>query len=190
MKTTKPIILASGSPRRKELLEKAGVKFKIAESKFKEYFNLKLEPHALAQKLSLEKAKTVYKKFKNSIIIAADTFVVYNGTIFGKPKDQTDAKRMLSILSNKTHLIITGFTIINGEKIITKSEETKVSMRKISEAEIDSYINTKEPFDKAGAYAIQGEAKKFIEKIDGDLPNAIGLPIHTLLKDLKKIAAI
>jgi septum formation protein len=187
MKTVKPVILASASQRRKELLEKAGIKFKIVESEFEEHFDSDLQPHLIAEKLSSEKAKAVYKKFTDSIIIAADTLVVCDGEILGKPKDEQDAKRILSILSGKKHSIITGFTIINGEKIITKSEETKVFMRKISEAEIDSYIATKEPFGKAGAYAIQGNARKFIEKIEGDLSNVIGLPIQALLKSLKEI---
>lgn len=185
----KLIILASGSPRRKEILEKAGIKFKVVESYYKEAFDPKLTPHEIAQKLSLGKAKAVFKNYKDSIIIAADTIVVCNTKILGKPKDQKDAKKMLKFLSNKTHLIITGFTIINAsiKKIITKSEETKVWMRKISISEIDSYIKTKEPFDKAGAYAIQGKAQKFIEKVEGDILNAIGLPLDNLMKELKKL---
>lgn len=190
----KSIILASKSPRRKELLEKIGLKFKAVKSNYKEIIDSKLNPHELSEKLSLEKAKAVYWKNppargKNSIIIAADTLVVCDGKILGKPKGQKDAKKMLSFLSNKAHLVITGFTIINGnlKKIITKSIETKVFMRKISVSEIDTYIKTKEPFDKAGAYAIQGKAKKFIKTIDGDLLNAIGLPLNSLMKELKKL---
>lgn len=191
MKTAEPIILASASPRRKKILKNAGIKFKAVESKAEEYLDPKLEPHELAKKLSLIKARDVHKKFNKSIIIAADTFVVCGGKIFGKPKDKKDAKRMLSILSNKTHLVITGLTIIDGKTktIITKSEETKIHMREISKEEIESYVETKEPFDKAGAYAIQGKAGKFIKKIDGDLDNAIGLPIDILLKELRKSGA-
>lgn len=183
----KQIILASSSPRRKELLEKTGIKFKIVESKFEEYFDSNLKPNEIAEKLSLEKAEVVYEKHKDSIVIAADTLVSCEEKVFGKPKDEADVKRMLSILSNKTHFIITGFTIINDGAIITKSEATRVSMRKISKVEIDSYIKTKEPFDKAGAYAIQGIAKKFINKIDGNLSSAIGLPIDSIMKELKKL---
>ena len=184
----KSIILASASPRRKELLEKIGLKFKVVESNYREYFDPKLTPHTLAKKLSWEKAKAVYKKNKNSIIIAADTLVVCNGKILGKPKDKKDAKQMLKFLSGKVHLIITGFTIIDElDKIITKSEETKIYMRKITSAEINSYIKTNEPYDKAGGYAIQGKAEKFIEKIDGDLFNAIGLPLNDLIEELKKV---
>lgn len=183
------IILASASPRRKRLLEKAGIKFKVVESKLDERFYSKLKPHDLAKKLSLEKAKAVYRKYKQSIIIAADTLVVCSGKILGKPKDKADAKKMLEFLNEKVHSIITGFTIIDGSKVITKSEETKVYMRKISENEINSYLETKEPFDKAGAYAIQGEARKFIEKTEGDFDNAVGLPVQSLVRELKKLGA-
>lgn len=189
MKPVKQIILASVSPRRKELLKEIGLKFKVVKSDFKEYIDPKLKPHQLAKKLSLEKAKTVYKNYKNSIIIAADTFVVCEGIILGKPKNKEDAKKMLEFLSGKSHLIITGFTIIHGNNVITKSQETKVYMKEISNEEINAYIRTKEPFDKAGAYAIQGRAKKFIEKIEGDLSSAIGLPIHSLMAELKKLGA-
>lgn len=181
------IILASKSPRRKQLLEKAGLKFKVVESNYEEKIDSKLNPHQLVKKLSLEKAKAVAQKYRNAIIIGADTIIVCEGKIMGKPKDEKDARKILNFISDKTHLIVTGFTIIDGEsqKIITKSEETKIKMRKISKSEIDSYIKTKEPFDKAGAYAIQGKAREFIEKIDGDLENAIGLPVDSLLKELK-----
>jgi len=184
------IILASTSPRRKALLKKAGIKFQVVDSGLKEYLDPKLKPHALVEKLSSQKAKAVYEKFKDKIIIAADTLVAYDGKILGKPKDREDARKMLEFLSGKTHLIITGLTIINPktQKITIKSEETKITMREITKEEIDSYLKTKEPFDKAGAYAIQGIAKKFITKIDGDLPNAIGLPVNTILKELRKLS--
>lgn len=185
----KTIILASKSPRRKALLEKAGIKFRVIESGLKEYLDPKLKPHALAKKLSLEKASVVSKKFIKSIIIAADTLVVCDEKILGKPFDKTDAKNMLEFLSGKIHSIVTGFTIIDGNNVITKSEETKIHMRKISSDEINAYIQTKESYDKAGAYAIQGEAKKFIKKIEGDFDNAVGLPINSLLKELKKLGA-
>lgn len=189
MKTMKPIILASESPRRKELLEKIGLKFKVIKSNFKEYADPKLSPHQLVKKLSLEKAKAVFKNHKDSLIIAADTFVVCGGRVLGKPKDKKDARRMLSSLSNKSHLVITGFTIIDCSlnKIITKSIETKVRMKKLNDKEINDYIATKEPFGKAGAYAIQEKGSMFIQKIEGDFFNAVGLPIHTIAWELKKL---
>lgn len=189
MKPVKQIILASESPRRKEILEKTGLKFKVVKSNFKEYVDPKLTPHELVKKLSLEKAKAVFENHKDSIIIAADTLVICKGIILGKPKNRKDAKRMLQFLSHKSHLIITGFAIIssNLKRPITRSEVSKVYMRKISKADIDSYVKTQEPFDKAGAYAIQGKAKKFIKKIDGDMFSAIGLPLNSLMKELKKL---
>lgn len=183
----KTIILASKSPRRYALLKKTGIKFRAVDSKFKEHFDPKLEPHVLAERLSFEKAKNVFEKFKESVIIAADTLVVCEGKILGKPKDKEDAEKMLKFLSGKTHSIITGFTIIDDKTIITKSEETKIVMKKISAVEIDGYIKTKEPYDKAGAYAIQGWAKNVIERIDGDESNAVGLPIDAIIRELKKL---
>jgi septum formation protein len=190
MRNVKTIILASASPRRKKLLEEAGVKFTIVESEFEEYIDPKLKPHELVEKLSLGKAKAVYNKHKESIIIAADTLVAYESVILGKPKDKDDAREMLMLLSGKTHSLITGFTIIGGKnKIITKSKETKITMREIDKKETEKYLNTKEPYDKAGGYATQGWAKKFITKIDGDESSAIGLPVTLLLQELKKLGA-
>ena len=187
MKSSKKIILASGSPRRKELLKKAGIKFNISVSNFNENIKENLSPHSLVKKLSLEKAKTVFENYRDAIIIGADTIVVCDGKILGKPKDKKDAKKILKFLSSKTHIIITGFTIINEGEIITKSEETKVTMRKITQEEIEAYIKTGEPFDKAGAYAIQGIASKFIEKVEGDYSNAVGLPVKSVLEELKNL---
>ena len=185
----KSIILASKSPRRKDLLENIGLKFKVVDSNYKEYLDPQLKPHTLVKKLSLEKAKLVFENHKDSIIIAADTIVVCNGKVFGKPKNEQEAKNMLKFLSNTTHLIVTGLTIIdaNPNKIITKAIQTKIQMRKISISEIDSYIQTKEPLDKAGAYAIQGIGSIFIKKITGDYLNAVGLPVYTLMQELKKL---
>jgi len=183
----KTIVLASSSPRRKKMLEEIGLKFIVFPSNYEEIINEKLAPSKLAERLSLEKAKTVSEKFKHSIIIGADTFIVCNGKILGKPKNGKDARKMLKFLSGKCHSFITGFTIIDGNNVITKSQETKVWMKNISDQAINSYIKAEEPFDKAGAYAIQGNAKKFIEKIEGDLSNAIGLPLNLLLKELRKL---
>ena len=183
----KRIILASVSPRRKELLEKVGLKFTVVESKYIEKVDLKLNPHALTKKLSLGKAKAVAKNHKNSIIIAADTVVVCKNTILGKPKNKNDAKDMLEFLSNSVHFIVTGFTIIDTSsgKTISKSEQTKIFMREITSYEIDAYVKTGEPLDKAGGYAIQEIGSVFIKKIEGDFSNAVGLPIFTLIEELK-----
>lgn len=189
MKTTYPVILASGSPRRKELLAKAGIKFRVVESKFAEHFDPKLNPQKQAEKLSLEKAKTVYENNKDSIIIAADTLVVCKGKILGKPKDEDDAKKMLKFLSGKSHDVITGFTLYDPKKnkFIVKSEKSTIHFNQVSEKEINNYVTQKKPLDKAGAYGIQELPKKFIKRVDGDLDNIIGLPIQALMKELKNL---
>lgn len=182
------IILASASPRRKKLLEQLGLKFKVSVSNFEEKIDKKLDPHILAKKLSLGKAKDVAKKFQNAIIIAADTFVTFEGEILGKPNDKKDARRMLKLLSGTAHSIITGFTIMDSDtgRYVSKSVETKVYLKRLTDKEIDSYIKTGEPLDKAGAYGIQEKGAIFVEKIEGDFYNVVGLPIFELSKELKK----
>lgn len=183
----KKIILASQSPRRKQLLEQIGLKFEIDPSNYEEDMTLKMEPNKLAEFLSLGKAKDVAQKHKDSIIISADTIVAIDGEVFGKPKTSERAKYMLQKFSGKAHSVITGFTIIDTEanKEITKSVETKVYFKNLSEKEIDAYIATGEPLDKGGGYAIQGLAALFVEKIEGDYFNIVGLPILSLTIELK-----
>lgn len=187
-KIQKKIILASASPRRKELLEKTGLKFRVVKSRYKEGVNRRLSPRQVAVSLSLGKAKAVAKKYKDTIIIAADTFIVFKGKILGKPKTAAKAKEMLRKMSGKLHSVITGFTILDTQKnkVVSQSVETKVYFKKLKPAEIDFYVKSKEPLDKAGAYAIQGLGPMLIEKIEGDYFNVVGLPIASLLEDLKK----
>ncbi len=186
MRETKEIILASASPRRKELLELIGLQFKIDPGDHKEDMNLKLSPHELARALSLEKAKSVAGKYNNAIIIAADTFVIIKGQLLGKPHTEEEAKRMLVLLDGATHLVITGFTILdtNTGRKISRSVETKVTFKKLTEKEIDAYIKTKEPLDKAGAYALQGLGSILVKRIEGDYFNVIGLPLCPLVECL------
>ena len=188
MRKMKTIILASASPRRKEILEITGLKFKVDASDYEENLNLKLNPHKLARFLSGEKAKIVSRKYKNALIIAADTFIVFKSKILGKPHTEKEAKKMLNSLNNRSHSVITGFTIIDtgNNKKISKSVETKVWFKKLSHKELDSYVKTKEPLDKAGAYAIQGIGALLIRKIEGDYFNVIGLPLSDLVENLKK----
>ena len=183
----KKIILASQSPRRKQLLEKIGLKFEIYPSNYEEDMSLKMEPNKLAEYLSLGKAKDVAQKHKDSIIISADTIVAIDGEVFGKPRTSEKAKYMLQKFSGKAHSVITGFTIIDTEtnKQITKSVETKVYFKNLPEKEIDAYIATEEPLEKGGGYAIQGLAALFVEKIEGDYFNIVGLPILALTTELK-----
>ncbi|MDP2649331.1 MAG: Maf family protein [bacterium] len=184
------IILASASPRRKELLSKY-LKFKIDISNFDESSidQRKYSPIEFAKHLSLQKAKEVAKKYKDAVIIAADTLVVLDDEILGKPSNEKHAREMLEKLSGKMHLVITGFTIIDTKtkKTSTKSVETKVYFRKISEDEIDQYVQNGEPLGKAGAYGIQDKAGIFVEKIEGDFFNVVGLPLCALFEELKRL---
>ncbi len=184
----KQIILASSSPRRKALLDQTGLKFKVVENKSREYSDPKLKARELVEKISLEKAKTFSKKINNSIIITADTLVACSGKVIGKPKDKKDAKKVLEFLSGKMHLVVTGFTLYDTQnnRFITKSVKSKVYFNKISKKEIDKYVTLKKPFDKAGAYGIQELPKTFVNKIEGDYDNIIGLPVKTLLKELRR----
>lgn len=183
----KPIILASGSPRRRELLLQAGLKFEVEPSSYKEEMGLDMEPEDLAKYLSQKKAIEVAKKHKDSIIIGADTFIVFEGELIGKPKTKEEAKEMLKKLSGKAHSVITGFTIIDTglNKTVSDFAETKLFFRDISDEEINSYVETGEPLDKAGAYAIQGLGGIFVQRIEGDYYNIVGLPLSKVVERLK-----
>jgi septum formation protein len=183
----KQIILASTSPRRKELLRKTGLKFKVVSSDYLEKFNPRLKARSNAEYLSAGKAKAVANIYPDAIIIAADTFVVFQDEFLGKPVDEKSAKRMLRKLSGTRHQVITGFTIIdttNG-KTITKSVVTDVYVKKLSVKEIEGYVASGESLDAAGAYKIQEKGSAFIEKIDGDFFNVVGLPVNALVEELK-----
>lgn len=184
----RPIILASSSPRRKELLSLTGLKFRVDPGDYLEDMDMKLTPHELAKFLSLEKARSVAGRYKDSIIISADTFIVFKGRLLGKPHTKKEARKMLEVLSGKTHSVITGFTILDtrNSKRSSDSVETKVSFKRLAQKEIDAYVKSGEPLDKAGAYAIQGLGSVIVKKIDGDYFNVIGLPLSKLAKSLKK----
>ena len=183
----KKIILASGSPRRKEILGTTGLKFDICVSDYEEDLGMEKEPRALARFLSRKKAEEVAHKYKNAIIISADTFIVFKDNLLGKPHTAKEATRMLTMLNGKAHSVITGFTVMDTgtNKITSRSIETKVYFKKLTQKEIKSYVGTKEPLDKAGAYAIQSLGALFIEKIEGDYLNVVGLPLCALSETLK-----
>ena len=181
------IVLASASTRRKELLEKISLHFTVDPSDYPEAAYFELKPHERAKQVSLEKARAVAARHSNALIIAADTFIVSAGQVMGKPHSPNEAKRMLKALSGRSHVAITGFTILdttNG-KTLSRVVETMVYMRKLSEHEIDSYVSSSEPLDKAGAYAIQGLGSVLIDKIEGDYYNVMGLPLSTFAQALK-----
>lgn len=182
------IILASASPRRKKLLEKAGLKFEIAESGIEEKINKKLPADELTRELSMRKAKDVAPKVKNALIIAADSVVVINGKILGKPKDEEDAVRILESLNGKMHYSVTSFTILDTKtkRSVTKSVRTEIYFNRVSKQNIVDYVSSKKPLDKAGAYGIQELPKEFVRRIVGDFDNVVGLPTSAVLKELKR----
>ena len=184
----KRIILAAASPRRVELLEKIGLRFKVEPSNYEEDMHSELEPHEFARKISLEKAEAVASKHKNAIVIAADTIIVFGSKILGKPHTENEARKMLETINGASHSVITGFSIIDTgkNKTLSKSVETKIHVRKLTLAEIDAYVRSKEPLDKAGAYAIQGLGAVIVEKIEGDYFNVVGLPLSALTEALKE----
>ena len=173
------IVLASGSPRRQELLKKLCKEFKIEVCNAAEITTAE-NPTLLAIKNATIKAETVAQKFSNDTVIGADTIVVLNGEIFGKPQGKQGAFEMLKTLSGKKHEVITGLAICTGGKTYTASEVTEVFFGEMTDEEILAYVATGEPLDKSGSYALQGGAAKFIQKINGDWANVVGLPLYRL----------
>ncbi len=181
------IILASASPRRKNLMDVLGLEFEIKVSDCEEIIDKNQSVENIVMSLSSQKARAVAKETpKGYVVIGADTVVSYGNEILGKPRDIDDAIRMLCLLSGKTHSVYTGFTIINtnDNSIITDYEKTDVTFKKLTEKEIIDYISFNNPMDKAGAYSIQGIASSFVKKIDGDYNNVVGLPLFKLSKYL------
>jgi len=183
------IVLASASPRRRELLGMLGVKdLKIIPAEGEELFFKEMRPDEVVCSLSRAKAREVSEKCAASdVVIAADTVVELRGEILGKPTDREDAFRMLSELSGREHSVYTGVTVIKGETVITEYARTTVHFRVLTEREIWAYIDTGEPMDKAGAYGAQGIASLFVEGIEGDFFNVVGLPVCRLSKMLEKL---
>ena len=183
------IILASQSKQRKELLKIIGLDFEIEKSNYVEDMTEKIPAHKLAQKLALGKAQDIAKKHKNSIIIGADSFVVLGKEFLGKPRTPQKTREMLRKISGKKHKVTTGIAIIDTKKnkIFTDYEITEVWFKKLTMREIEKYIKTGEPLDKAGGYAIQKLGCIFIEKINGDYTNVIGLPINKIYKYLLRL---
>lgn len=180
------LILASNSPRRKELLKDLGYSFEIIPSNIDEKINPNKSIQSEIENLSFNKALSVFKDNKDSIVIGSDTVVILDNKIYGKPKTNEEAKAMLKALSNKTHLVLTAVSIISSKQSETFSVKTEVEFDNITDEEIDKYIKEENVLDKAGAYAIQGLAKKFIKSINGDYYTIMGLPIHELYVRLKK----
>jgi septum formation protein len=182
------IVLASASPRRKELLEKLGLKFEVDASGCEEKIDSELEPEELVRRISITKAKSVAARHRNAVIIAADTFGVSGKKILGKPHTENEAVKMLQEISGKPHTVVTGFTILDTatDKIVSGTVKTIVYIKKLTPQEIDAYVKTGEPLDKAGAYAIQGLGAVIVEKIKGDYYNVMGLPLNAVTEALKE----
>ena len=186
------IILASKSPRRREILENTKVRFSVKESQVDEVIKADESPKETVMRLAYEKALDVANNNKESLVIGADTIVVINDRILGKPKNEEDAYNMVKLLSGKTHCVITGFALINlslNKKVID-CEGSQVTFKELSEECIKDYLNTKESLDKAGAYGIQGYGGLLVNNIQGDYFNIVGLPISKIsdcLKDHFKI---
>lgn len=179
------IILASKSERRIELLKDANVNFKVVSSNIEEKLDNNLSPLENVLNLAKLKALNVFENNKEAIVIAADTIVLYDDKIFGKPKDSDDAFNMLKELNNKTHKVITAVCIKSKNREELFYNTTKVTFKNLSDFDILNYINTKEPFGKAGSYAIQGIGKNLIDTYEGDFFNVVGLPLKDVLEKLK-----
>lgn len=181
------LILASASPRRADLLRQSGIPFQVVIPDVSEDLNGVSEPHEMVTRLALRKALAVSERFKHGIIIAADTVVLYQGVVMGKPRDHDDAWRMLRLLSGDKHEVLTGIALVDAAS--GRSEcavsTTGVWLKDLTESEIDFYVKTGEPLDKAGAYGIQGLAALFVEKIDGCYFNVVGLPLNLLYSLMK-----
>jgi septum formation protein len=175
---TTTLILASASPRRRELLTQAGYSFTVKPSSVAEVRRPEEDAIRFATRLAREKAQDVFARHPSSIILGADTVVVCDGEVMGKPADAADAVRMLSLLSGRTHQVVTGVAVVWGDRAAeVAAEVTQVTMRTLSPREISDYVESGEPMDKAGAYAIQGYAARWIPRISGCYFNVVGLPL-------------
>lgn len=178
-------ILASASPRRKELLKYILADFECIPADIAEVFPENIGVFAAPEYLALKKAEHLAATHKNKIIIGSDTAVIIGGEMLGKPKNEADAADMLNKLSGKTHTVVTGCAIIYNDKKVTFTDKTEVEFYKLTEKEIADYVKTKEPMDKAGAYGIQGKGSILVKKIDGDFFTVMGLPVAALYRELK-----
>ncbi|MBQ3264838.1 MAG: septum formation inhibitor Maf [Ruminococcus sp.] len=183
------IILASKSPRRQELIGNITPDFTVVVSEVDEVLPAGVMPEEAPAYLAGVKARAVAEKHPDDIVIGADTVVILEGEVLGKPRDAADAERMLSALSGKTHTVITGCAVIMNGKTRSFSEATRVEFYPLSEKEIADYIATGEPFDKAGAYGIQGKGSVLVKRIEGDFFNVVGLPVARLKRELDAVIA-
>jgi len=184
-----PLILASASPRREELLRSVGLKFKIIPADVDETYFQGESPRAHVRRLSRDKAGAIASQYPKALVLGADTIVVIDGQILGKPKNKKQAREMLQQLSNRRHTVLTGFTItcIRAGTARTKVVQSAVQFKNISPEETAWYVNGDEPYDKAGGYAAQGKGASFIQAIRGSYTNVIGLPLCEVVEALKHL---
>ena len=186
-----PIILASGSPRRQELLQQIGVPFEVVKSNAEEILNHADGPRALAVENARRKALAVAKMHPHRVVLGADTVVFQDGDVFGKPKDAAEARAMLCRFAGRRHAVVTGVALVDRDGTCrTGATETEVFFADLTEGEISDYLATGEPMDKAGAYAVQGRAAAFIPRIEGSFSNVVGLPLAEVVTLLKEAGAM
>lgn len=181
------LILASSSPRRKELLENLKLPFEVFSSDVDESYNPELTPEEIVMELALRKAKFVAEKHPSAYVIGSDTVVVADGQVLGKPENTDEAVSTLKSLSGRTHAVYTGVSIFTPTEHIEFYEKTDVVFWDLTDDEINGYVATGEPFDKAGAYGIQGFGSMLVKKINGDYFSVVGLPVSKTVRMLKKL---
>lgn len=184
------IVLASASPRREELIKRLGLDFTVFPSKIDESQFDNLEPEEMVQELARAKAEEVAELVEDTIVIGADTVVVYNGEVLGKPEDERQAISMLKVLQGRKHKVFSGLAVVetDSRRTLIDFDETDVYMRSLEREEIEGYVKTGEPMDKAGSYGIQGIGGTLVERIDGSYYTVMGLPIHKLALMLKEFS--
>ena len=181
------VVLASGSPRRHDLLNLVGIAHEVRPSNIDETMRARENPRRHAERLAREKATAIATRDPNLITIGADTIVVVNRKVLGKPRDKTHAAEMLKALSGREHTVVTAVAVARGKKLRSAVEEVRVKFRRLHEDEIDAYIATGEPMDKAGAYGIQGYGATIVECVDGDYFAVMGLPLARLVALLRDL---
>lgn len=190
MNSTSHLVLASASPRRRELLTQAGLRFDVLPARIDESRYFGEDPSAYVQRLALEKAQVISAKHPGAIVLGADTTVVLNSDVLNKPADAAEAERMLRALSGQAHQVYTGIAVVHGTDFRQQVEATTVYFAEIPEADLAHYLATGDSLDKAGAYGIQGYAARWITRIDGDFFNVMGLPIAATVRLLAEFQGV
>ncbi len=184
------VVLASSSPRRRELLNLIGIDHEVRPANLDESMRPREAPRRHAERLARDKASAVAMRDPDLITIAADTIVVINRKVLGKPVDREDAARMLAMLNGREHTVITAVAVSRGKKLRSAIEEVKVKFRRLREEEIEAYIATGEPMDKAGAYGIQGFGATIVERVEGDYFAVMGLPLVRLISLMRDVGVV